>query len=181
MERARIVSGEKLLRNIMLDSKIELYAPYVSQPNAPGALIVLIIFSTFFLLRTCLFDWRYCMNFEFHCLWFLTKIGKGDELRRWWKLRDMHCGGKTLDSTIVLFEFLEVVFGFLTCRKLNSEKPQITQVARFKDLLCFISLIDQPPTNNKNIHTNGSNKKRTPGYTWKSPRWVKTTGKNQAL
>ncbi|KAF7151381.1 hypothetical protein RHSIM_Rhsim02G0188100 [Rhododendron simsii] len=66
MERARTVSGEKLLRNIMLDGKIELYAPYVR---------------------------------------------KGDELRRWWKLRDMHCGGKTLDSTIVLFKFLEIIEG----------------------------------------------------------------------
>lgn len=30
VEKAKAVSGEKLLRNIMLDNKIELYAPYVS-------------------------------------------------------------------------------------------------------------------------------------------------------
>ena len=30
VEKAKAVSGEKLLRNIMLDSKIELYGPYVS-------------------------------------------------------------------------------------------------------------------------------------------------------
>ncbi|THG06491.1 hypothetical protein TEA_008342 [Camellia sinensis var. sinensis] len=29
VERARAMSGEKLLRNIMLDNKIELYAPYI--------------------------------------------------------------------------------------------------------------------------------------------------------
>ncbi|XP_058200731.1 photosynthetic NDH subunit of subcomplex B 3, chloroplastic isoform X2 [Rhododendron vialii] len=36
MERARTVSGEKLLRNIMLDGKIELYAPYGKVMNCGG-------------------------------------------------------------------------------------------------------------------------------------------------
>ena len=30
VDTAKAISGEKLLRNIMLDNKIELYAPYVS-------------------------------------------------------------------------------------------------------------------------------------------------------
>ena len=30
MEKAKAISGEQLLRNIMLDNKIELYATYVS-------------------------------------------------------------------------------------------------------------------------------------------------------
>ncbi|CAL5440453.1 unnamed protein product [Camellia sinensis] len=58
VERARAMSGEKLLRNIMLDNKIELYAPY----------------------------------------------GKGDELWRWWKLWNMHCGVQIIDGKDLLNE-----------------------------------------------------------------------------
>ncbi|KAF5936194.1 hypothetical protein HYC85_027323 [Camellia sinensis] len=36
VERARAMSGEKLLRNIMLDNKIELYAPYGKVMNCGG-------------------------------------------------------------------------------------------------------------------------------------------------
>ncbi|KAI7979089.1 hypothetical protein LOK49_Contig520G00002 [Camellia lanceoleosa] len=36
VERARAVSGEKLLRSIMLDNKIELYAPYGKVMNCGG-------------------------------------------------------------------------------------------------------------------------------------------------
>ncbi|KAJ9702415.1 hypothetical protein PVL29_004246 [Vitis rotundifolia] len=36
VERAKAVSGEKLLRNIMLDNKIELYAPYGKLMNCGG-------------------------------------------------------------------------------------------------------------------------------------------------
>lgn len=31
VDRAKAISGEKLLRNIMLDNKIELYAAYVNK------------------------------------------------------------------------------------------------------------------------------------------------------
>ncbi|CAN1812668.1 hypothetical protein LINPERHAP1_LOCUS26600 [Linum perenne] len=33
VEKARAISGEKLLRNIMLDNKMELYATYVRESN----------------------------------------------------------------------------------------------------------------------------------------------------
>ncbi|XP_065850612.1 photosynthetic NDH subunit of subcomplex B 3, chloroplastic [Euphorbia lathyris] len=36
VEKAKAVSGEKLLRNIMLDNKIELYAPYGKLMNCGG-------------------------------------------------------------------------------------------------------------------------------------------------
>lgn len=36
MEKAKAVSGEKLLRNIMLDNKIELYATYGKLMNCGG-------------------------------------------------------------------------------------------------------------------------------------------------
>ncbi|KDP32290.1 hypothetical protein JCGZ_13215 [Jatropha curcas] len=36
VERAKAISGEKLLRNIMLDNKIELYAPYGKVMNCGG-------------------------------------------------------------------------------------------------------------------------------------------------
>ncbi|KAG6492818.1 hypothetical protein ZIOFF_047785 [Zingiber officinale] len=55
VERATAISGEKLLRNIMLDNKIELYAAYVRE---------------------------------------------GDELRRRWELRYLHCGGNDLHNIL---------------------------------------------------------------------------------
>ncbi|KAH7840799.1 hypothetical protein Vadar_021804 [Vaccinium darrowii] len=36
IERAKAVSGEKLLRNVMMDNKIELYAPYGKVMNCGG-------------------------------------------------------------------------------------------------------------------------------------------------
>ncbi|RVX19729.1 Photosynthetic NDH subunit of subcomplex B 3, chloroplastic [Vitis vinifera] len=59
VERAKAVSGEKLLRNIMLDNKIELYAPYGKLMNC-GAVEA----AELALLRICLMLLHHFFGFD---------------------------------------------------------------------------------------------------------------------
>jgi hypothetical protein len=55
VERAKEISGEKLLRNIMIDNKIELYATYVSP-----FLFFFSLFIIFFFFETILAHQNLC-------------------------------------------------------------------------------------------------------------------------
>lgn len=91
-DKAKAVSGEKLLRSIMQDSKIELYATYVSL-----TLLSLLAVSSY---------WCKCLK----CLFCL---GESDELWRWRKLWNLHCWGKSA-SMLSFFLFLDYMIWSLT-------------------------------------------------------------------
>ncbi|KAG6489665.1 hypothetical protein ZIOFF_050941 [Zingiber officinale] len=83
VERATAISGEKLLRNIMLDNKIELYAAYVG---------VRILLPTIDRSINSTIDKRLSK--------LVTSLGEGDELRGRWELRYLHCGGNDLHNIL---------------------------------------------------------------------------------
>ena len=86
-DKAKAVSGEKLLRSIMQDSKFELYATYVSL-----TLLSLLAVS----------------SYRCKCLKCLFCLGESYELWRWRKLWNLHCWGKS--TSFIFFCFWIIWF-----------------------------------------------------------------------